>query len=115
MKGAEDEDIGLLTRFCRDDEGALMIEFDPAPSWEAFEGTALDLARRIGAQVGERIDAPQARLWLLHAGTESLTFLHAGERGTFLIAYEASAEPLLRQARSLLEAIARRVQSDEPQ
>ena len=98
-----------FTTLCRDDEGALMARFEDPPSHAEFEAWAVDLARRIGATIGERIDTPEARLWPLHIGEETLTFLHAGEQGTFLIAYEKSAEALLRTAHGLLEAIARRI------
>ena len=98
-----------FTTLCRDDEGALMARFEDPPSHSEFEAWAVDLARRIGATIGERIDTPEARLWPLRVGGETLTFLHAGERGTFLIAYEPSAEALLRTTRGLLETIAQRI------
>ena len=110
MSEEEEDAPGIFTSFERDAEGALMVRLDRPPTYDAFESWAFDLVRRTGATIAERVDGPDARLWRLAYGDEELTFLHAGEQGTFLIAYQPSAERVLRDVRAMLESIAARIQ-----
>jgi len=98
-----------FTTLCRDTEGALMLRFEHPPEAFAFEAFAFDLARRLGAKVGERIDTAEASLWRLGIGDEELTLLRSAEQGTYLVAYAASAEPLVEKAHALFAGIAKRI------
>lgn len=109
-----DDPADAFLRWERDTEGALMLRFLDGPDYHEFDAWGVDLARRAGGRIEETLDGPEDRLWRIGVGGESLTLLLSARHGTFVVAYEASAEPALQRLGEALRSAARRIAAPGP-
>jgi hypothetical protein len=89
--------------------GNLCLLLTEAGTWESFEAFAQQWAKQIGAQIVDRIDGPDVRVWRMSYGDRAVNLVYDDfPNGIAVEAVDADSNPAIEELFSIVssEAVA---------